>query len=265
MANYVFILDLDGTIIGNCIYQAEIYKISLILSKLGVKIKINNIIEDYYKEQSKLIRPYFLYFFKKMREQFQNCHFYIYTASEKKWAEKEISILEKSLNIKFSRPIFTRNDCLLIKSEDGKSNLLKKSVENIKKKIKVKNPEILIIDDNNVYIDNNDKLVLCNSYNYKSFCNYWNYIPMEKITNKIFIDYLNKLISNKTLSPKNNYSNMKQMTQTYKWLYNNCLLINEDNKQYKNDDFWLKITKLIIDNKITSFNSITTTFINKSL
>ena len=48
MTNYVFILDLDGTIIGNCIYQAEIYKISLILAKLGVKIKINNIIEDYY-------------------------------------------------------------------------------------------------------------------------------------------------------------------------------------------------------------------------
>ena len=199
-----------------------------------------------------------------MREQFQNCNFYIYTASEKKWAEKEISIIEKSLNIKFSRPIFTRNDCLLIKSEDG-SNLLKKSVENIKKKIRVKNPEILIIDDNNVYIDNNDKLILCKSYNYKSFCNYWDYIPIDKITNKIFIDYLNKLISNKTLSPKNNYSNMKQMTQTYKWLYNNCLSINEDNKQYKNDDFWLKITKLIIDNKIRSFNDITTTFINKSL
>ena len=265
MTNYVFILDLDGTIIGNCIYQAEIYKISLILNKLGVKIKINNILEEYYKEKSKLIRPYFMYFIEKMREYFPNSYFYIYTASEKKWAEKEISILEKSLNIKFNRPIFTRNDCLIIKSEDGSSNLLKKSIENIKKKIKVKNPEILIIDDNNVYIDNNDKLLLCKTYNYKSFCNYWEYIPMDKITNKIFIDYLNKLISNKTLNPNNNYSNMKQMTQTYKWFYNNCLIINEQNKQYKKDDFWLKLTKIIIENKITSFNSTSIKFITKSI
>ena len=88
---------------------------------------------------------------------------------------------------------------------------------------------------------------------------------MDKITNKIFIDYLNKLISNKTLNPNNNYSNMKQMTQTYKWFYNNCLIINEQNKQYKKDDFWLKLTKIIIENKITSFNLTSIKFITKSL
>jgi len=263
MDNYVFILDLDGTIIGNCAYQAILYKISLILNKLKIKIKINNILEEYYNEKSKLIRPFFVYFMEKMRIIFPNSYFYIYTASTKKWAEKEISIIEKTLNIKFNRPIFTRDDCLKIEAEEV--NAIKKSIEHIKKKIKVKNPQILIIDDNNVYIDNNDKLILCKKYNYTSFCNLWEYIPMEKITNKIFINYLNTLINDKMLNPNNNYSNIKKMAQTYKWLYEECLSHTKKNKQYKKDNFWFKLTNLIIDNKIRSFNSTTIKFLNKNL
>ena len=116
--NYVFIIDLDGTIIGDCIYQVELYKLSLILNKLKIKIKINDILKDCYKEKTKLIRPYFKLFLEKMREIYPSSHFYIYTASEKKWAEKELMIIEKVLNFKFNRPIFTRNDCIIYKRED---------------------------------------------------------------------------------------------------------------------------------------------------
>lgn len=81
-----FILDLDGTIIGDCIYQCELYKIGLILGKLGIKIKTSEILEEYYTEKSKLIRPNFTYFYNTMKENYSSCEFYIYTASEKKWA-----------------------------------------------------------------------------------------------------------------------------------------------------------------------------------
>jgi hypothetical protein len=95
--NNVFIIDLDGTIIGDCIYQTDIYKIGLILRKLGFKIKINDILEDHYNEKTKLIRPYFLNFITTIKKTIPNSYFYIYTASEKKWAEKEIKIIEKIL------------------------------------------------------------------------------------------------------------------------------------------------------------------------
>lgn len=247
MNNNVFILDLDGTIIGDCIYQCEIYKIYLILSKLGIKIKINDILERYYNEKSKLIRPYFKYFITTIKEKIPNSYFYIYTASEKKWAEKEIKTIEKNLDIKFNRPIFTRNDCKDIIKNDRLFYI--KSIENIKKKIKIENPNIIIIDDNDVYRDNNEKIIICEEYNYKCFCNYWDYIPIDKIRNKIFINYLSKMIEENRLNPIYIKHSTKQQMEYYKWLYNKCEEINKKNKKYREDKFWLNLTKIIIENK----------------
>jgi len=261
--NYVFIIDLDGTIIGDCIYQAEIYKIYLILNKLKIKIKINEILEECYNEKTKLIRPYFKFFIEKMREYYPNSSFYIYTASQKKWAEKELTIIEKVLNIKFNRPLFTRNDCIIINKNDKID--LKKSIEAIKKKIKIKNPEILIIDDNDVYIDNSDKLIKCKYYNHIYFCNYWDYIPKDKIKNKIVLDYLQSLIKDNRLNPVNEKKTMKQQINHYDWLCKKCNEINKNNRKCKNDEFWLRLTKVIIENKIMSFNNSSIKFIHNKV
>jgi|694.fasta_scaffold05438_20 hypothetical protein len=253
----VFILDLDGTIIGDCIYQCEIYKIYMILAKLGIKIKINEILENCYNEKSKLIRPYFSLFINKMNEYYKNPQFYIYTASEKKWALKEIGIIEKNLNIKFNRPIFTRNDCINVKEH------YKKSIETIKKRIKVDEPEIIIIDDNDVYIDNNSKLIKCKNYNYKYFCNYWDYIPIEKIKNKIVLNYLSTLINSNRLNPLYQLITNKNKLEYYKWLYDKCSEITKSNKKYKKDKFWLDLTKIIINNNIININDNSIKFIKK--
>jgi hypothetical protein len=263
MNNYVFIIDLDGTIIGDCIYQVEIYKISLILNKLKIKLKINDILEECYKERTKLIRPYFKYFIEKMKENFPSSYFYIYTASEKKWAEKEIMLIEKILKIKFDRPIFTRNDCNIIEKDDKID--LKKSIELIRKKIKVKNPEILIIDDNDVYMDNRDKLIKCNIYNYKYFCNYWDYIPIDKINNNIVLKYLKSLISNNRLNPIIDKKTMKEKINHYDWLYQKCNEVNKSNKRCINDIFWLRLTNIIIENNIRVFNNSTIKLINNKI
>jgi len=262
--NHAFIIDLDGTIIGDCIYQTEIYKIYLILNKLGIKIKINDILEPHYTEKAKLIRPHFSYFLKKMKDAFPNCHFYIYTASEKKWAEKEISLIEKNLNIKFDRPIFTRNDCDAVKDECGKITYIK-SINKIKKKIKIDNPEILIIDDKHVYTDNHNRLIKCKLYNYKSFCNYWDYIPITKIRNQVFIKYLMTLIEAQRLNPVYIIYSIKQKLDYYKWLYKKCKELNTYNSQYKYDDFWLNLTKIIYKNKITNFTDLSVSFIQRSV
>ncbi len=113
-----FILDLDGTIIGDCIYQCELYKIALILAKIGIKIKILELLKDYYTEKSKLIRPDFNHFYNTMKQYFPSCQFFIYTASEKKWAELEIKLIEKALGIKFNRPILTTNECIPFKNNN---------------------------------------------------------------------------------------------------------------------------------------------------
>jgi len=264
----IFVLDLDGTIIGDCVYQAEIYKICLILSKLGIKIKINEILDNYYKEKSRLVRPYFTYFMRKMREIYPSISIYIYTASEKKWAEKEINIIEKTLDIKFNRPIFTRNDCIKVYSKEEDRIDYKKSIEMIKKRMRVKDKdaEIMIIDDKDVYIDNRERMIKCDIYNYRYFCNYWDYIPIEKVNNKIFLKYLRTLIDNNRLNPNYNPMTMKQSINYYKWLYEKTMEINrKNNKRYKDDKFWLKLTNVIVDSKISIFNNNAIKYIEKSL
>lgn len=262
MNSNVFIIDLDGTIIGDCIYQCEMYKIGLILKKLGHKIKINDILDSHYTDKSKLIRHHFITFIKTMKEIMPNSYFYIYTASEKKWAEIQIKLIEKNLNIKFDRPIFTRNDCDPI-IDDNKLSFTK-SIEKIKKKIKVPNPEIIIIDDKKVYIDNNHRLINCKVYNYKSFCNYWDYIPINKINNKVFLKFLTSLMDESRLNPIYQPSSTKQKCDYYKWLYLKTAEINKINKKYKKDKFWLYLTKIIENNRIREINDNSVSVIQHS-
>lgn len=260
---FVFVIDLDGTIIGDCVYQCEMYKIYLILRKLGINVKINEILEDAYKEKTRLLRPYFSYFIQTIKKHFPDTHFYIYTASEKKWGLKEIEVIEKNLHFKFNRPIFTRMECMTV--QNGSKVEYRKSIEMIKKKIKVKEPEIVVIDDKEVYIDNGHRQIKCECYNYRYFCNYWDYIPIAKIKNKIFLNYLTTLIDSKRLNPSYSQVTMKNKVEYYQWLYNKCLELNKYNREYKNDNFWLKLTNIIIDNNITMMNDNSIKFIRKLL
>lgn len=238
MTNYIFILDLDGTIIGDCKYQCEIHNIEKILKKNSIKCNFTNILKKSYHHKSKLLRPYFLYFFNTIKKKYPTSLIYVYTSSEKKWANKQINMIEKENNIKFNRPVFTRNDCIL--SSEG---IYKKSINNILKK-KLINNEIIVIDNNNVYLDNIDKLLICPTYKYILFHDIWELIPNN--INKNINLYLENLIKNNYLCPYNTkiLSNMKIKCKIYKWLYNKCLLNN------KKDIFWKNITNYIIKNDI---------------
>lgn len=235
---YVFIIDLDETIIGNCIYQSQLWNIAKAYNS-----NVNKILLEYYKEPSKLIRPYFIYFIKKMRELYNdNVYIYIYTASSYEWANAEIKLIEKANNIKFNRPIFTRNDC--IKSK--KSAYWIKSIDKIKSKIKVKNADYIIIDDSNVYNDNNNLQLFCRPYQYKAFCNIRLHIPIINIP-----EYCKGIICPFINIHEINDDNIN--IKMYKWLYKKCKKIEKTNNQFKYDKFWLHLTNAIEKNKITDF------------
>lgn len=58
---------------------------------------------------------------------------------------------------------------------------------------------------------------------------------------------------------------MKTQMEYYEWLYNKIKELNKINKKYKKDNFWLKLTKIIVENKIHDFNNITIQLIHKLL
>lgn len=258
----IFVLDLDGTIIGCCSYQTILFNLENILKKHHKKLLIDHLTNSY-KQESRLIRPHFKYFYNKIKTLFPNCLIFIYTASEKKWAHREITLIEKTHNIKFDRPIFTRDDCII----NSGGNYIK-SIKKIIPKILKKNKEIkeedinnrlLVIDNNNVYIDYNNNFLLCPTYDYVHFIDVWSCIDDEYLKIAEINNAVNSLIINKKMSKicTGNYKKLlpnKYIELRYKWLYKRYKKINDNNKKYLNDEFWKKLTNAIFDNKITTFD-----------
>ena len=84
-----------------------------------------------YQSKKFIWDSFFIDFMNYLKKNFSNYYVFIYTASDKEWAYKEINWIEKqNKDIKFNRPIFTRQECL---KEDGKYS---KSITRILPKIK---------------------------------------------------------------------------------------------------------------------------------
>ena len=251
MKKYIFVLDLDSTIIGNCKFQLIYYKYMNIINSNPNKTAINNTLTPYYKEDIKLIRPDFINFIKKMREIYKNnVYFYIYTASSEDWADIQIKLIEKNNNIKFNRPIFTRKDCYI------ENNNLYKDIKHLitKIKIKIKDYDIIIIDDNEVYKEYNKFLIKCKPYHYTIFCDYQlTNLDLEKLPETIRKKIINIIKCPKSFSHCTDINKIK----LYKWLYNKCKKTYKLNKEYENDKFWSKLLKLIEVNKIDKYNEDT--------
>jgi len=280
---YIFLLDLDGTIIGDCSYQCDIYNIQEIIKK-NITIKNHNIqlgdltkykttcdkmLEKCYDLQSKLLRPHFATFMSEMKKRFANCYFFIYTASEKTWANKEILIIEKQNNIKFNRPIFTRDNCL----KDASGNI-RKSVHKILPQLlkAMKMPKthtitnhIIVVDNNPTFVDYTDNLLICPTYDYLKFHNLWENIPQEYAKISELKHFVSRLISNKKMYIRNNPSNTIVLEKLHRWLYRKYKKINNYNMKFANDSFWLNLATLIKHHNITAFNKKTVSMLSKSI
>jgi hypothetical protein len=271
----IFILDLDNTIIGDCKYQSELYGVIKTLKKNKIKsTTADESLIKAYKKKSKLIRPYFVTFINTIRKYYPNSSIFIYTASQKEWAIKEIEIIEKSLDIKFDRPLFTRDDCIM-----GSDMSYKKSIKKILPKILISlkknkkpttdiNNRVLIIDDRNVYIDYNDNLLICPAYNYILFDNIWEKIPINAFKHDGIRSLIKSLIKYEVISPINLMSyetNIKKMKNMYKWLYNKCNFISKYNNNYENDIFWKRLTRILLKTNITKFDYNTVKYIKDNI
>lgn len=257
----IFILDLDGTIIGDCMYQVILHNVDEISKKHKIKCSPSSAMMDSYGIDSKLIRPFFKYFITSIKKFYPNSHFFVYTASEKTWAQKEINMIEKTHSIKFNRPLFTREDCIIDSFGQYKKSV-KKILPRIAKSIRIKTENInknniLVIDNNPVFIDFISNLLICPTYDCVQFCNVWDKISKQHTK----IDEMEKYVSNLIATNKacfydnSESSDCKILEQKHKWLYKKYRKINSLNKRYKKDVFWKKITNIIIERGMTHFDS----------
>lgn len=265
---YIVILDWDGTIAGRVDFQSLKYSMTQQFKKFGIKAKNDNKIPKAFLPNQYLIRPGFANFMYDLSNYFNNnVYFFIYTASEKNWAYKEIQWVEKAHGVKFQRPIFTRDECVVdIGGNYRKSlslifprilrSLGKHPAFTKQEKDEILQNRILIVDNNAVYNDSQGKLLICPHYHYTVFENLLEDIPAISLKNPAIKQYLLTLTNNGMLCPFFPNPDINHiMYKKYEWLALKCRAITDENKIYLKDNFFPYLTKLIVKNNLKGFSN----------
>jgi hypothetical protein len=266
---YVFIFDWDGTIAGRVDFQVQQFLLHNTLKKYGFKPIKQNPIPPAFFPNAKLIRPGFGSFLKAMRKTYPEAYFFIYTASEKTWAHQEIAWVEKTHNIRFMRPIFTRSDCVIDMSGSYRKAVTKVfpriikaiSKENgqtysAKERTRILEDHTIIIDNNAVFTDRPEKMLLCPDYNYAVFENLLHGIPAEARTHPAVQQNILGLVNQGYLCPMPgpNEDAMRSLARQYEWLAIKCKSITQENTFHEHDLFWPYLKKLITRNHLKTFS-----------
>ena len=267
-APFIFILDIDGTLIGDISPQVMLYEMVQEMKTTSKKTAMTFDVKDLtYKLENGILRPYFKEFVELMVSQFTDVELFIYTASQKKWALFLIKHIEKTFNVKFNRPIFTRDDCVL------ENNTYVKSIENIKPRIlsslKRSYPKLTMDKLNNrmIMIDNSQvfrknelwKVIICPTYDFKYPENI-----LSKIKPEVFcanhvsicsavIKYMNQIpFTSKFLKFERHF---------YKTYLQDLFKL----KKVNNDTFWIQLGDIIVKKNIMSFDERSINAINIKL
>jgi len=264
----VIVFDIDGTIIGDIQPQVILYDLHNALKAKDKKIPV--IQPKVFRETllRGIIRPYFIRFIKKIKETIPNIEFFIYTASEKQWANFLIPHIEKACGCKFSRPILTRSNCVVQENEYKKLvdviancviKTLSKKYKGLKKQDLV---DKLLIIDNNVVYDKNDMkhVLLCPTYHYKIPEN----LPLY-VNQKIFDDHKETVLNVlshfiPSLESASSYNEFQR--QFYiSYIQELSRISSVDLK----DKFFNHLLRIIIHKNITSFNPKTITYLTEKI
>lgn len=268
----VIVLDMDGTIIGDIRPQLQLVELHKSLKAHDKKVNILNIKDFQSRLRSGIVRPYFSKFVKKLKEHNSNVEFFVYTASEKKWAHFLVPHIEKAAGVKFNRPIFTRDDC----TPDYKktvSNIMGGILKSLKKRygvLKRRDMEdrIVIVDNTNEVFDHNNQrfLIHCPTYDFK----YPENIPTH-ITPNVFESHQSVITTclNMPGTPSSQicrqHSYLDFQTMYYPHYVNVLNSVNASNKNHLKDKFFAHFLELMIHKQISSFTPKTISYLRSKL
>jgi hypothetical protein len=260
----VILLDIDGTLIGDITPQVCLYEIKKRCNKVPMNVK-----HLHSNLQEGIIRPHFKKFFHDLRA--HGVEFFIYTSSEKKWAEYIVKQIESVTDTKFNRPLFTRNNCKLINGDYKKSiaSVTPAIIKTLKKKYNNITPAslknmIMAIDNNNVYerVDYQN-LLLCPTYRYKIPEN----IP-ALISKDIFAAHNAPIMS--VLSSY--YPNIKHTNNYFRFqrqIYINYVSMLTDmlkeRESANNDKLFSLVNSFIITKNISTFKANVVQYLNNKV
>lgn len=202
------VIDIDGTIIGDIVPQVIEWQLITEYSKGNMRMFkkcLIDILKNY------LIRPGLREFMTDIKESHPDVHFFVFTASEHKWAHFLMPCIEAALGVHFQRPIFTRNHMVFCKTSGTYKKSLAKILPQINKSSKatmtLKN--CVLIDNNSTLIPSeSSRLILCSTFDYRIYQDPLRYIPIEKVEHNLpsIVKLLNQVDDFHSLKPVSSFN-----------------------------------------------------------
>jgi hypothetical protein len=282
---YIFIFDIDNTIIGNVSRCSIEYTILQFIAKYCKK---DNILNDCVKNvdfvdelNDGLLRPNFKDFINFIKKKYKNVEIYVYTYSTYKWVHKGlISNIEKSCGFKFNEPYFTREDST--KNEKLLGNIFDIIITNLVIKypaLKLDKNKKIVFDSQLVFIDDipnklsdyPNKQIICPNYDYQP--SYYDIqtkiITKYNINSNVFdnielLNTLNNIIEYSDYPIYSKNGNIYQQNKELKYIteIKNIRKIEILNNAIK-DTFFIDLMQILNKNNIHKFDDINS--INKEL
>lgn len=271
---FIFLIDIDGTLVGDVsplICSWEITK------RQNPKMIHHIKKEIVYCLKRGIARPHTSTFLKHVSQTIPNAEFFIYTASDKKWANYLIPCLEQAVDFKFNRPIFSRPNCSNVGGEFRKSlkSILPTIVKTLNRKKRYRSLSTTDLYNNIALIDNQrviceeelQKWIVCPTYAFKYTLDPLKYIPEDVLSNNL-IEII-KLLQLYSFFPRFNYEKTFSLAGFKQIYYENLVKLTSKNTSLDSkvgmDDYFIKLESVIRSHKWTDLRKSVVGRINSSL
>lgn len=237
------VIDVDGTLIGDVTPQVCEWELIKTYDSKRIKQFKTSFCEIL---RNGLLRPGFTTFVDHLRMNHADSQLFIYTSSERQWANFIVPCIEYVTGVTFVKPIFTRSHCIKVGNEYKKSLdkiapiIYEKS--NSKKSLADMLSSLILIDNTNVILKQEEKsIVLCPTYKY---------VHLRDVTRLLDADILNKqyqsmmtVMESYNMFPKGIEKQLtvqQFMSLHYRHLYHLISHLHKQERDTENDsdNFW---------------------------
>jgi hypothetical protein len=168
-APLVFLLDLDGTLIGKVSAVVCEYEVARMAGRKELRTFRESLVS---RLRYGIIRPHVHAFCKQAAASSGRVQLFIYTASEATWAAFIVPCVEAALGFKFNRPLFTRSHCIGPENKKSIAKVRPAVFARLRKAFHLSHAhdldgQIVMVDNTaDVMLDPSDPLIVCPTYAY---------------------------------------------------------------------------------------------------
>jgi hypothetical protein len=262
----IFIFDLDGTLICNANPLENYLNFVQFLNDAAIskKLDVDSIPSGSIRTRplSEIVPTEFYRCgladaLQSIEKLFPTAEFFVFSMAKKDYVERMVKIMEKRLGISIHRPLFTRDDCSRIETNNYKKSIqtvLPRIIASLQTKYPALKHEqncellleqnILFLDNSDVVWDLKDKWISCPDYTYTQVLDITVNIPRKLLRDPIVQQYISTYDAG-FAEPPENVTEDERNLMYHSYMANQYQNAFAQNQEALKDDFFPRFVKAL--------------------